>query len=185
VFIDGAIIIKTPNLVDSVGAKNTWEGKPYFVACYHQLSNQSRILHNGTFYDLPTDMGNYVRPFLEKDIALLPWTWFNGKCPTIRNVLPLIDFDHHKNSACPITFCAVDPTSKSKMVTGASGVRYTADRIYYNNDTASGYCGSWVIASYDGKHFRVGIHSGTKGGGTAPNYCYRFNPDPSCRDFQK
>jgi hypothetical protein len=183
IFLDGVLKVVTPGMDNSVGSKVTWKGRPYFHCNRHQVSPGSWIEHKGQKYALPSEMDDYLQPFEEEDLVLLPWSYFNGKCPIVTTALPLMVFDHSRVT-CPITFCAIDPQTKKATQTGIARPSYTVDRIYYNNDTSSGVCGSWVIASYDGKHHRIGTHAGTRGAGAAPNYSYRFI-EKAVTDFQK
>lgn len=163
--------------------KVKWSGNTYLVACKHQLAGKPDVMDpDGNTFTIPfhdaslAEPKHWIFPFKEKDIALLDWGYFRGKCPKVLKTYAIRSVTRTADLSRQMLFAGVEPNLAKVVVGGMNGaqVHDSGDRIEHSVDTTNGSCGSAYFGAYDGQTFIIGMHAGTYGGSDRPNYGYTF-----------
>jgi hypothetical protein len=156
----------------SVASKGKYGNEVYLQLCTHQKRNGAKIEYGGQTYALPPP----VDPAWEKlcknpDLSFLKWSWFKGNCPNVPT-LKVRDYATIPASA-NYTYVGIDPQTGKHVVSGCTP-EHVQGKLIHSVKTSNGSCGSFIIAQCEGTHFLVGVHAGTFGAGSLPNYCWVF-----------
>jgi hypothetical protein len=156
----------------SNGAKVKFQGNTYLMCCYHQVSDAaiSIATWDNKVLKLHKD-AKWERPFDNKDIGLLPWSYLSG--PGIGGTaIPICDTEINNNDY--LMFSGYSPETGQICVAAAGQVSIKGNKIRHSISTMNGSCGS-VLLKFSNQTVSVaGIHAGTYGGGDDPNFCYRL-----------
>lgn len=175
----GTMLIKmahTNSTLISNAAKVSYKGKPAILACRHQTDTPSNLWgvdkDGGEFPIQHT--GSWEYPFVQQDIAIMyiaknVKTPLPGKCMKIEEYNPELAYP---DKSC--SYLTRDPDDQKVKIAPIAVPSVSHGKFYYRVSTMNGSCGSVIIKSENGSHTVIGVHAGTKGVGSTPNFAYMF-----------
>jgi hypothetical protein len=131
-------------------------------------------LHGGQTYALPAFTSEeWLHPFRESDVGLLPWTFFKNSSPkdVHRFQLKVGGLSQGKS----LVYIGLNPQGRFTEIGGITTYKVTAAMLYHDIATANGSCGSITVEAHNGTFYIVAIHSGTTNASTHPNHGYLFH----------
>jgi hypothetical protein len=157
----------------SVAYKGKYHDKVYLIMCNHQKRTGMKLQVDNTTWSLPPPKDPLWQQLCtQKDLAFLDWSTFKGQCPNVPT-LNVRDWAGIPATA-NYTYVGIDPGTGKHVISGCN-VEHVGGKLIHSVKTGNGSCGSFVIAHCDGRHFVVGSHAGTFGGGPMPNYCWVYS----------
>jgi hypothetical protein len=169
------VIWPSRHMPPSQAWKVKYDKNTYLLCCAHQLTGgtgeiKAKLQVGEKTYALPSSLEKCEFPFLSPDLLLLPWNLIQNPPPVPTFQICLEPLGRKEI----LTYVGRDPTSREFVMVGLGEYTVNNANILYSVSTGNGSCGSAIFRSANGRNEIVGIHGGTQGGGSNPNWSYRF-----------